>query len=68
MLYYDGKPYILKALQTNLIERNHDDPLTEHFRVKKTLELLLRKYYWPKFRANIEKYLQSCEICMSSKA
>ena len=67
VLHYDGKPYILEILRTDLLERNHDDPLAGHFGVEKTLELLTRKYYWPKMRADVEKYVQGCDICMSSK-
>ena len=68
VLHYDGKPYIPETLRTDLLERNHDDPLAGHFGVEKTLELLTRKYYWPKMRVDVEKYVQGCDICMSSKA
>ena len=49
------------------MERNHDNPLAVYFGVVKTLELLLRKYYWPKIRADVEKYVHCCDICMKSK-
>ena len=68
VLHYDGKPYIAETLQADLQERNHDDPLARHFGVEKTLELLTRKYYWRNMRTDIEKYVQCCNICMSSKA
>lgn len=45
VLYSDGKPYIPKAFQTDLIKRNHDDPQARHFGVEKTLEFLSCKYY-----------------------
>ena len=68
VLHYDGKPYIPETLRANLLEKNHDDPLARHFGVEKTLELLTRKYYWPKMRADIKKYIQGCNICISCKA
>ncbi len=68
VLHYDGKLYIPRILRVDLLEKNHDDPLAGHFGVEKTLELLSRKYYWPKMRADIGKYVQSCDICMSIKA
>ena len=68
VLHYDGKPYILETLQADLLERNHDDLLARHFGVEKTLELLTCKYYWPKMKADVEKYEQGCDICMSCKA
>ncbi len=68
ILNYDRKLYIPGTLRADLLERNHDDCLAGYFGVQKTLELLSRKYYWPKMRADIEKYLQGYDICMSSKA
>ena len=50
------------------MERNHDDSLAGHFGVEKTLKLLSRKYYWPKMRADVKKYVHGCNICMRSKA
>ena len=68
VLHYDSKPYIGENFRTNLLERNHDDPLVGHFGVEKTRELLTCKYYWPNMRADVEKYVQDCDICMSCKA
>ena len=68
VLHYDGKPYIPETLRADLLERNHDDPLAGHFGIEKTLELLTCKYYWPKIRSDVEKYVQGCDICMSCKA
>ncbi len=55
----DGKPYIPGALRADLLDRNHDDFPAGTFGVKKTLELLSRRYYWPEMRADIEKYVCS---------
>lgn len=57
VFYYDGKPYIPETLRANILERNNDDPLAVHFGVEKTLKHLIRKYYRPRMRANIEKYV-----------
>ncbi len=48
MLHYNGKPHIPETLRADLLKKNHDDLLQGHFGVEKTLELLSRKYYWPK--------------------
>ena len=68
VLHYNGKPYIPETLRADLLKKNHDDLLEGYFGVEKTLEFLSREYYWPKKRADIEKYLQGCDICMSIKA
>ena len=61
----------------NALTRNHDDPLAGHFEVKKTLELLHRKYYWPNpgkknappdMRQLVREYCESCAVCKRSKA
>lgn len=57
VLHYNNKLYISKTFRVNLIEKNYIDPLAKHFGVEKTLEFLIRKYYWPKIRADIEKYI-----------
>ena len=57
ILHYDGKPYIPETLQADLLERNHDDPLAGYFGVEKTLEFFTQKYYWPKMRTDIERYV-----------
>ena len=59
VLHYDGKQQIPETLQTELLGRNHDDPRAGNFGVKKTLELLPRKYYWPKMRADVYLGLQT---------
>ena len=53
VLHYDGKLYILETLQADLLKRNQDDPLARHFGIKKTLEILIRKYYWPKMGSDV---------------
>ena len=45
ILHHQGLPFVPKAIQTELISRHHDDPLAGHFGIKKTCELLGRKYY-----------------------
>ncbi len=47
VLHYQGLPYIMKVIRSELISRHHDDPLAGHFGIEKTCELITRKYYWP---------------------
>ena len=51
-----------------LISRHHDNPLAGHFGIKKTRELLVKKYYWPIFRHNVEVYVKGCDVCLALKA
>ena len=68
ILHYQGHPYVPEILWTELISRHHDDPLASHFGIKKTRELIARKYYWLMLRHDIEDYVRGCDVCLASKA
>ena len=40
VLHYQGLPYVLEIIRTELISRHHDDPLADHFGIEKTHELI----------------------------
>jgi uncharacterized protein YgiM (DUF1202 family) len=50
-----------------LLKQNHDDSNAKHFDVKKTLELLKRKYYWLAMSQNVKKYVNACFSCCKIK-
>lgn len=78
VLWFNGKVYLPEPCRTDVLARNHDDSLTGHFGVEKTLELLQRKHYWPNpgndseaapgMRQVVREYCESCAICKRSKA
>lgn len=55
------------AVRSELLKRYHDDPFAGHFGAGRTLELIKRKYYWPKMERHVDEYVQSCEICQKTK-
>ena len=57
-----------KAIWIELISRHHDNPLAGHFGIKKTRELLARKYYWPTLRHNVEAYVKGFDVRWALKA
>ena len=80
MLWHEKCLYLSSSLRENVIERNHDNFLIEHFDVKRILELIRKKYYWSNserdediieqnrnMRAQIEKYCEICVVCKRSK-
>ena len=77
VLRYQERLYLPEVIRFDLVARNHDDLLTSHFEVKKTLELLQRKYYWlnPEddadavsgMRKFVREYCELCVICKRSK-
>ena len=77
ILKYQNKLYLSTIIRFDLITRNHDDSLTNHFEMKKTLELFKRKYYWSsskkmknvlsKINKFVKNYCEFCVICKKSK-
>ncbi|GLJ18319.1 hypothetical protein SUGI_0324190 [Cryptomeria japonica] len=54
-------------MRENLMQEKHDDCLSGHFGLNKTLELVQRFYYWPKMQRDIRKYAEKCVICQKAK-
>ena len=50
------------AVYIELLQIYYNDTLASHFREKKTLDLLLRKYYWPSITADIINYISTCNL------
>jgi hypothetical protein len=54
-------------LRIELLKRHHDDILTNHFDVKKTVELLSRKYHWSRMIKYVKFYIKTCDIYQRTK-
>ena len=68
VLQYQGLPYVLEIIRSEVINRHHDDPLVGHFSIDKTRELVGWKYYWSSLRKDINNYVRGCDVCLTSKA
>ena len=67
MLHHQGLPFVLEAIQMELINWHHDGPLTGNFGIKKIYRLLARKYYWPTLRHDVKAYVKDCDIYLAFK-
>ena len=47
VLQYRGLLYVPEIIRFEVISCHHNDPLTRHFGIDKTRELVGQKYYWP---------------------
>ena len=45
VLHHQDLSYVPEIIRMELISRHHDNPLASHFGIKKTRELVARKYY-----------------------
>ena len=68
ILHQQGLLYIPEIIRTKLISRYHNDLLVGHFSIKKTRELVARKYYWKTLCHDIEVYVRGYHIYLTSKA
>ena len=50
-----------------LIREAHDGRFSGHFAEKRIYELLRRRYWWPKMRAEVRHYCRACLVCASRK-
>ena len=69
ILYFDGKLYVPpeRGACAEVLWSNHDNPLMGHFGYARTLELIQRKYYWPRMVKEIKVYMKSCTACQQAK-
>ncbi len=56
------------AVRAEIIALHHDDPLAGHFGADRTLELVRRKYVWPKMARDVQEYVKTCGLCQRTKA
>ena len=55
------------TLKAKILRRCHDDSLTRHFDVKKTIALIQKKFFWNCMYKNIEKYIKKYNVCQRTK-
>lgn len=61
------KRVIPRSERMKLIWRCHDDPCSGHPGVLKTFCRLSQKFYWPKMKSDVTRYVRRCSVCMRNK-
>lgn len=64
---FDWKIVVPKSHRQSIIQQHHDTPTAGHTGVWKTLGRLAQKYYWPKMRADVARYVRACKVCLANK-
>lgn len=59
--------YVPKKSRIKVLDLMHDRPLGAHLGQFKTLSRIREKYYWPNLAKDVEKYVNSCELCQRNK-
>jgi hypothetical protein len=65
LLYYQMQLYIPAGggARMEVLCCHYDNPIVEHFGVKRTLELVARKHYWPGMARKVKSYTWACSTC-----
>ena len=50
-----------------VLRAHHDDPMAGHLSASKCLDVIRRRYFWPRMRTDIEEYIASCAPCQRRK-
>lgn len=64
----EWKLVVPKKYRSELLRECHDDPTSAHLGCFKTLQKLGEKYYWPKMKRDVSRYVRRCEVCLGSKS
>jgi len=69
LLWYQGKIWISKdeGIRTTLIAKHHEPPQAGHGGTPNTTELISQRYYWPKIREDIKRFIKNCDTCQRTK-
>ena len=54
-------------LRLALLKECHDGPVAGHGGVKPTLSELVKNYYWPNLRNDVEQYVKSYVTCQQNR-
>ena len=56
-----------QRLRGDIISYHHDTPLSGHYGQFKTVENILRNYWWPTIHRDVKRYTSGCETCQCTK-
>lgn len=57
-----------ESWKSRVMEEGHMEPTAGHLGVSKTKSRICQRYFWPRMGHDIEKYVQSCGVCLQSKS
>ncbi len=66
---FKGFTYVpnVGGLRAVVIKTNYDLPWAGHYRVRRTLDLIARKYFWQGMRKDVIQYIKDCAMCAKTK-
>jgi len=65
--YEGGRIYIPEAYRTQAIKEIHDGIEFNHGGIWRTSEEIKDRYWWPKWRTDVQRFVLTCDMCQRSK-
>ena len=56
-----------REIRKHIMALYHDSPLAGHLGQSGTIDLIQRRYWWPKMGTEIRDYIRSCNVCAQHK-
>lgn len=61
------KKVVPKHLRPDILRQHHDEPTAGHQGINRTYSRIQTKYYWPKLKQDVARYVKRCRVCQQSK-
>lgn len=61
------KEVVPKENRRRIIAESHEPPTAGHMGIYKTFSRVAERFYWPKMRNDISRYIKQCRICIQHK-
>lgn len=59
---------IPETMKQSVLEQAHDVPSSGHFGIKRTLDTIRRRFWWPTLDQDVRHYVRTCDKCQKRKA
>ena len=56
-----------KELRSEILAQLHDNVLSGHLGVRKTMEKLSQRYYWYNLKQDVKWFIGKCDVCAADK-
>ena len=63
----NGQLVIPNKLRSDILYKHHNDPIAGHYGIDKTISRITPNFYWSGLRADVTKYVKSCDECKKYK-
>ena len=67
LLMFEGKIYVPTAMRQQVLQAFHDGPVMGHPGIMKMLQQVQQRFFFPRMRDAIDKYVRECTVCQQNK-